>query len=373
MNKNINILIVLLAIFINTNAQTKCPCEKGHRITVKGKSGLIDSLGNILIKPKFYAGITFYDTLAIVLIIEEVDEHELDQTTSTNKTHERGFEKKGEKCAVINCKGEYIIKPTNEYVIKSLFKEGYARILRYKEPGIINIKGEIIPPYSSEYAKAYSILYKEELAVKKLRDELNINRNKEQMISISTYDAHSYWYPFSYGNQSKDGYIDKNGNIKIKPIFNQASEFRNGFAIVTIDTIINKRKYELKGMIDTTGNYFIPPIYSEISFFYDGVSVYKLFNFNEQKGFTWGLIDTTGKIIYTTKEEIKCYSYGTIVIKYAWNKFGLYDLHGNEILKPKYGNISRFKDGLAEVELKNGKVGFVNRKGKFVWKPKYQY
>ena len=51
-------------------------------------------------------------------------------------------------------------------------------------------------------------------------------------------------------------------------------------------------------------------------------------------------------------------------------KLGLIDTDGHTIVRPKFEDIYHFENGLAKVELKNGKVGYINHKGEYVIRPK---
>src|SRR4051812_42549964 len=75
------------------------------------------------------------------------------------------------------------------------------------------------------------------------------------------------------------GYIDTTGNWVIKPIYQEASAFSEGFA---------KVKYSGNyGFIDKKGNWITKPIYPLASDFNNGHA--------KVAWHGWGIIDTTGK------------------------------------------------------------------------------
>ncbi|EMS7459497.1 WG repeat-containing protein, partial [Campylobacter coli] len=51
-------------------------------------------------------------------------------------------------------------------------------------------------------------------------------------------------------------------------------------------------------------------------------------------------------------------------------KIGLIDKSGKFVIKPKFDSIRSFREGLAKVEL-NGKWGFIDKSGKIVIEPKF--
>ena len=51
-------------------------------------------------------------------------------------------------------------------------------------------------------------------------------------------------------------------------------------------------------------------------------------------------------------------------------KWGFVDKKGKEVVKPKYGEVNDFRNGLAQVWI-DGKWGFIDKNGKEIVKPKY--
>jgi WG repeat protein len=133
------------------------------------------------------------------------------------------------------------------------------------------------------------------------------------IISILTFGQNRY--PVRLGD--KYGFIDKNGEVKIQPTYDNESEFINGFAVLTqndLTTIV----------IDTNGN--------------------RLIEFKDNFPF------------WITRKNDPSHSY-----KYFFNdnrlpvfdtltrRYGFIDSKGNLVIKPQFTHISNFREGRASV------------------------
>jgi hypothetical protein len=89
------------------------------------------------------------------------------------------------------------------------------------------------------------------------------------------------------------GYIDKTGNLIIKPVFDDAMYFNEGLAAV----FIGKRFEGKWGYIDTSGKMVIEPQFENALFFSGGLANVSPPTGEEIKGI-WGYIDKSGKIVW---------------------------------------------------------------------------
>ena len=80
------------------------------------------------------------------------------------------------------------------------------------------------------------------------------------------------------------GYLDVNGNVVIKPIYVDASNFKDGIA-----RVLKHGKY---GYIDTKGNFVIDNIYDSATIFKDGLALVKINNIQKY-------INREGETVYT--------------------------------------------------------------------------
>jgi len=98
-----------------------------------------------------------------------------------------------------------------------------------------------------------------------------------------------YYWARSY-NFGKYGFIDTNGNEIVAPVYDYASDFREGIAVVCKDG-----KW---GAIDENGDVVVPIIYTDISFPSNGL----LCVCNDEG--KWGYVDYTGKVVADFKFDL---------------------------------------------------------------------
>lgn len=199
-----------------------------------------------------------------------------------------------------------------------------------------------------------------------------------------------YFTPQPQNNQ-KIGFINKKGEIKIKPIYNMASDFYNGYA-----NIIKDSTY---GYIDKMGNEVLFKQYKEVYFYYGNTGIAKkddkfglidrngkqltdfkynmilFFGFNHFKGIlskeSNHLLDNNGKVIFNENLEYNIkseyFEKDSLLIyeKNVDNKKlqGLVSLDNKIVTEPIYDNIYFIEDDEFFVVKKNKKFGFINKKG----------
>jgi WD40 repeat protein len=142
---------------------------------------------------------------------------------------------------------------------------------------------------------------------------------------------------FPIEQNSKWGYIDRDGKTVIEPKFDSAGEFSEGLAAVEIDG-----KW---GFVDQNGKSVIEPRYSRACEFSEGFARIQIGGDKYGLYGKWGFIDHTGRIVIEPQ-------YG--------------DLNG--VAEAAYG----FHDGLAMIEI-NGKKGFIDKTGTIVITPQFAY
>jgi len=190
--------------------------------------------------------------------------------------------------------GKIVIKPS--FKLAGEFINGMAIVYKTnsdEESGFINTKGDLVYATSSYLAVNGFTVYKlwdnvydfnEDLA----RVIITTNYNKPDCIVLD-YDNNKLHREF--------GYISKSGEIIIKAQYNYASDFKNGYAVVSY-TKSNETNFVI---IDKKNKrYDILPLYVKennnednvhVGFFSDGLLAVKLAN---QK---WGFIDIKGNIV----------------------------------------------------------------------------
>jgi hypothetical protein len=173
----------------------------------------------------------------------------------------------------------------------------------------------------------------------------------------------------------KFGFINKKGEVVIKPVYDQAENFSEGLAAVNIGLEMGHYFYSFIavkegqwGFINEKGEVVIPIIYHSVTAFSEGLAVV---NNNYY-------IDKTGKVAITlAKKYDKIYSFvGGIAMVMRNNHYGYIDREGNEIVPPVHtknvierGSVDQF---IYEKTLKlspfesSGKWGYKNYKEEIV-------
>ncbi|WP_434579194.1 WG repeat-containing protein [Thermoanaerobacterium thermosaccharolyticum] len=158
----------------------------------------------------------------------------------------------------------YIVKPTLDYGVVLNFHDGFAAVKKNGEYGIIDKTGIEVLPVIYEYVTDFWNEY----------DDVPVFY--EGMARVARFDKNGYM---------KWGFIEKTDKEVIAPIYNGASNFYDGIAIVNKDGTCC--------FIDKTGKVIISQIsnnYYEVHNYHEGLAAVR-------KDFKWGYIDKTGKII----------------------------------------------------------------------------
>jgi hypothetical protein len=179
----------------------------------------------------------------------------------------------------------------------------------------------------------------------------------------------------------KWGYINRSGEVVIKPQFEAGEPFADGLALVRYPP----RKKPLKpgekkpelvegiGFIDQTGKIVIElenPLHINGDSFSEGLTKY--WTWDPAHGDVYGYIDTSGKIQIKAKFTY-AYSFvdGLAAVCIEWQKCGFIDKSGDFVIEPKYRYASSFSEGLAPAGLEYDIVGFVNKGGEMVIAPQF--
>ncbi|MBN2764402.1 MAG: WG repeat-containing protein [Bacteroidales bacterium] len=173
--------------------------------------------------------------------------------------------------------------------------------------------------------------------------------------------------------ECKWGYMNKNGEITVQPVWDYAYSFSEGLALVgriEFDTLGKDRKEKISyGFIDTQGNEVIKPSskFKQIRAFSENRAAY-----SDGDDWGWGFIDKTGEKVIRAKQEWKDVTdfregIASVKIDGLW---GAINKKGKLIINPKFENALFFERGLSYVE-KEDKIGFVNKKGDWVIEPSF--
>jgi hypothetical protein len=155
---------------------------------------------------------------------------------------------------------------------------------------------------------------------------------------------------------AKSGYINHAGEFVIEPQFEVTSPFQEGLACV--------RQNKLWGYIDKSGDFKIKPMFEAATIFSDGIAAVQ---YKEK----WGVINTDGFFIIEPRlDYILAESEGYFCANIR-GKWGYIHKTGQLAIPPNFTYASSFSEGIAKVE-KDGRFGFINKEGNFVIEPKYK-
>jgi hypothetical protein len=259
--------------------------------------------------------------------------------------------------AYMNSEGQILFKTKFDYPNFS-FNYGICRFLKNRKYGFFDKKGNIV-------------------------------------IQAQFEDVSDFLEPIAWAKkEGKYGYIGLDGNWLIQPSFHYAENFSEDLALVTIGN-----RY---GYINSKGEFIIPAIYENASSFSEGLASVKKkgkYIFIDKKGrqsiknsfdfagsFHEGLarVKNKNKFGYINKksevvipfelEEVVHDAYNfkeDRVVFVKNNKYGYMDRAGRIIIEPKFDFADYFVDGVALVSI-NQKVGYINQLGEYIIKPQFE-
>ncbi len=150
---------------------------------------------------------------------------------------------------------------------------------------------------------------------------------------------------------NKWGYIDETGKEVVKPQFDEAYDYRDGFA-----PFVKNKKV---GLVTKEG-IVLNPIYDYIYDF--GENDITFFSQGKKLGLINKNMIVIAKPQFDAAGTISADGYMKVK---KGNKYGFIDKNGKEIIKPQYDGAGTFCYGLAPVVIK-GKIGYINIKNKLV-------
>ncbi len=306
-------------------------------IRSKGKYGVIDRSGKLIIPPRFDSLFLAFDSRRSLPASEQLSIQENEDIFPAQLNHQWGYFDKN---------GKEVISP--QYSMAGIFHDGLAQVQVDGKWGIIDRAGKFIvePQYS------YIGSFFEGIA----------------RVAIGGYPLEG-GFP-----KSKWGFIDKRGKQLVPAKFDYAQTFSNGRALVNIG---GRWRGEaglffqggLWGVIDNSGKFVVEPKIEIAS----GLSLDEKTQTNAAELLPvkydgkFGYRDRSWKIAIEPKfGEARPFSQGLAAVKIA-DKFGYIDKTGRFVIEPRFKSAGEFSEGLAPVVSDTG-VQFIDKHGKEILK-----
>ncbi len=319
-------------------------------ITVKDKTGFIDSNGTVVIPPKYNSTGDFCEGLASALAQIPNTRNPSYGFIDTKgnlvipyKFKFTGCFSEGLVSAILNASGQkgYFDKTgklviAHQYEEAANFSEGLSSVKKGNKYGYINKSGKVVIPF--QFSNAFD--FKDGLAVVSIGESPN----------------------------TQFGMIDKSGKFFLNPQFAWLDSFSEGLAKVSVGSLTKSKN----GFIDRFGKYAILPKYEGANDFSEGLAaVYFVTKYdslgNSEEG-KWGFIDRSGTLVIDAKfEGAENFSEGLASVKIG-NVSGYIDRTGKIVIPAKYETAERFSTGIAKVSDLESEL-YIDKKGKVVWSP----
>jgi hypothetical protein len=268
-------------IIIDAQFAGAYPFEEGRAKVLIGKRfGYIDVNGKYLIEPIYNTISNFWEGNAIAN--KDTKYLLIDKYGKEVKTIEgiQGFSNFSEGISIVSVEqdgkeqygaidfnGNWLIKPQYDRLL--VFSDGLAQAEINNKKMFVDNKGKVI--FNCEEGLEYSCSFKEGLLM--VYKIVKSNDGEEELLC---------------------GFVDNKGQIVIEPMFEGASDFSDGLALV------QKSSNEKIGYIDKTGKFIIQPNYDKANSFSDGLAAVFI---NELEDSKHGYIDKTGKIVIVIPEN----------------------------------------------------------------------
>jgi hypothetical protein len=184
----------------------------------------------------------------------------------------------------------------------------------------------------------------------------------------------------STGRGGKWGYIDRNGKFAIEPIFEGGGNFHEGLTwAIPVNKQLSYDFYNKRGYIDKSGKFVIPPKFAQASDFSENLAAVGISKKNARGGtnIKWGFINRNGKFLvpltyWSASRFYEGFSIVEVGEDYNSRQTAYLNKEGQIAfrLKSKGGSDSsgNFFEGIARVTV-GLKCGYADVSGKFIFEP----
>lgn len=335
----------------------------------KGKQGLVDSVGTIIL-PAEYESIHISQNKKYIVVRQQ--EVKAEEPTSNGEFSQRE-------------------------IYSTSGRDTYDHPKEYSKSGVLNTELDTVIPFASKSIHIYENYY----FIGGWSNFKVLNENLKQLTPHTLESAKQITQPYSglwyYTTTGFSGVLDKEGNqlfkelplwiqplaanlfvakINSKYVFlnkklKKVHDFSfNSFELINPNTVvfqIGQQHKESKGLINTKGKIVLPAEYANISY-NERNQVYIV----QTKEYKYGLLNNKLKTIVPFEYDfIKEGIESDLFLVSKDKKYGFINAKGEMVIDMMYNAADVFSEGLAPV-LKDGKWGFINEKGDTVINFKFE-
>lgn len=299
------------------------------------------------------------------------------------------WSRQGNMWSLLDLSGKHLFQ-LNEAIRAFAFEQGVARVETTEGWGLVDKTGQwvlrpkfqFIHPFQDD---GVAIVRMEGFGLIDRSGHLLTNKSYKSMAEFSdglalVQDQHGYGFidlggkeviacklgptrPFSEGlavfqEYGKCGYLNVNGDRVIAPKYSNCLDFNDGLAVV-YETMSQA------GLIDSKGREVVEPSLNRLLHFQEGRGLVR----DTRKGYYF--VAQNASLYDGYYDFARPYAHGVAIVGYG-NRIGLINHKGISLIRPKYGEISDFEDGFAEVRI-DRLFGLANARGQVLLEPTYDY
>ena len=202
------------------------------------------------------------------------------------------------------------------------------------------------------------------------------------LLSLSSFAQSSFTYLASFDKVALYGFADSAGNTKTIGLYNLIMKPKEGFSVVWAGQQSSNDYDNIRyGFTKADGTVLVTPKYSKAESFSEGMAVVrKAGGFMAEK--PYGFIDTRGKeAIPLQYKYAHSFSQGLAAVAMEEKKWYFIDKSGATKIEGPFLDADDFSEGMAGVSVeydmgsgvKSFRKGYIDRTGKMVVKPEYNY
>jgi len=274
------------------------------------------------------------------------------------------------KFGYIDKKGKLVIKA--DFGGASRFSQGLAAVQLIKggRVGYIDETGTLVIPTQFDLADPFSEGY---AAVMKARKWGYIDRTGQIVIPITFAAAELFSGGVAAVAQIQSTsittffYINRNGEPLLDKQYQFDTAYPFGEGLAPVRSLGQYFRY-----IDQSGKTVIQPKANETQYMSAGVFEEGLapVNLHASEGMRWGYLGKDGKLaIRAHFVSALSFSEGLAAVQMLDGKWGYINPKGSMIITPKFDGALPFYNGMAEVQI-GSTTGYIDPTGKYVWGPK---